>query len=236
MAKSKRRKRTSAVGNPKRTRGTAAASPETVSFSPPLGKTGETTAEAARPTVVLSETAEVKDSPVLPDTTSETPPADSSVVPLDAPDRPEAAAAESEMILELLAFRLADEEYTIDILMIKEIIRSVEITSVPRTRPFIKGIISLRGMIIPVFDLRTRLGLTESLPDRATRIVVVVLEKGLIGLIADQVTEVVKVKSSQIEPPPTTGGGSLSGHLKGMARVNGRLLILLDLEKAITSE
>ena len=149
---------------------------------------------------------------------------------------PEGASPEADEVLELLAFRLADEEYAVDILMIKEIIRPMEITRVPRRAAFIRGIISLRGTVIPIFDLRTRLGLTESVSNRSTRILVVGLEKGLVGVIADSVTEVVKVRMQDIEPPPAVGGGSSSGHLKGVTRVNGRLLILLDLEKAITLE
>jgi purine-binding chemotaxis protein CheW len=149
---------------------------------------------------------------------------------------PGGAAPEAEEVQELLAFRLADEEYAVDILMIKEIIRLMEVTRVPRRQAFIKGVISLRGTIIPVFDLRTRLGLAESPPDRSTRILVVGLDKGLIGVIADSVTEVIKVKSSDVDPPPAVGGGSSSGHLKGVTRMNGRLLILLDLEKTVILE
>lgn len=139
-------------------------------------------------------------------------------------------------ILELLAFKLADEEYAVDILKIKEIIRPVEITRVPKRPPFIKGIISLRGTIIPIYDLRTRLGLAESSPSHHTRNLVVELENGMIGLIADSVTEVVKVNTRDIEPPPIIGGGESSGHLKGVTRVNGHLVILLDIEKAIGVE
>jgi purine-binding chemotaxis protein CheW len=139
-------------------------------------------------------------------------------------------------ILELLAFKLADEEYAVDILKIKEIIRPVEITRVPKRPPFIKGIISLRGTIIPIFDLRTRLGLAESSPSSHTRNLVVEVENGMIGLIADSVTEVVKVNTRDIEPPPVIGGAASSGHLKGVTRVNGHLVILLDIEKAIGAE
>ncbi|MBI3597476.1 MAG: purine-binding chemotaxis protein CheW [Nitrospirae bacterium] len=152
----------------------------------------------------------------------------------EATNTPEGATGEKGEVLELLAFQLADEEYALDILMIKEIIRSLEITHVPRRPSAIKGIISLRGTIIPIYDLRTRLGLTESPPARNTRILVVELNKGLIGIIADRVTEVVKVKGRDVEPPPATGDGMLSGHLKGVTRVSGRLIILLDLTKAIT--
>jgi len=146
----------------------------------------------------------------------------------------EGSAVKEGEILELLAFQLADEEYAIDILMIKEIIRSLEITHVPRRPPVIKGIISLRGTIIPIYDLRTRLGLTDSPPTRNTRILVVELNKGQVGIIADRVTEVVKVKGTDVEPPPATGNGMTAGHLKGVTRVNGRLIILLDLTKAIS--
>lgn len=146
----------------------------------------------------------------------------------------EDSTVEEGEILELLAFQLADEEYAIDILRIKEIIRSLEITHVPRRPPVIKGIISLRGTIIPIYDLRTRLGLTESPPTRNARILVVELNKGLIGIIADRVTEVVKVNGKDVEPPPATGDGMAAGHLKGITRVNGRLIILLNLSKAVT--
>jgi len=152
----------------------------------------------------------------------------------DGSDTLEGSTVEEGEILELLAFQLAEEEYAIDILMIKEIIRSLEITHVPRRPPVIKGIISLRGTIIPIYDLRTRLGLTESPPTRNTRILVVDLNKGLIGFIADRVTEVVKAKGKDVEPPPATGDGMAAGHLKGLTRVNGRLIILLNLTKAVT--
>jgi purine-binding chemotaxis protein CheW len=150
---------------------------------------------------------------------------------LDAPGN---ATDKEEEVLELLAFQLADEEYALDILTIKEIIRSLEITHVPRRPSFIKGIISLRGTIIPIYDLRTRFGLKESPPTRNTRTLVVELNKGLIGIIADRVTEVVKVKGRDVEPPPATVDGMTAGHLKGVTMVNGRLIILLDLIKAVT--
>jgi len=142
----------------------------------------------------------------------------------------------SEGVLELLAFRLANEEYAVDLLKIKEIIRFVEITRVPRTPSAIKGIISLRGTIVPAFDLRIRLGLEESPPERKTRIVVVMLEKGLMGLIVDEVTDVIKIKANEIETPPSVVGGSESEHLIGVVRSKGHLLILLDLEKALVLE
>lgn len=144
----------------------------------------------------------------------------------------QAVPTEGEEVLELLTFQLADEEYAIELRMIREIIRPTAMTPVPRTIPFIKGILSLRGTIIPIFDLRTRLGLSESPQSRHTRILVVTLSRGLMGLIADHVTGVAKVKAGDIEPPPSTGGAS-SEHLKGVTHADGRFLILLDLEKTV---
>ncbi|MFQ5950152.1 MAG: chemotaxis protein CheW, partial [Nitrospiria bacterium] len=88
-----------------------------------------------------------------------------------------------EEIIELLAFRLADEAYAVDLEKVKEIIRLAEITHVPRAPAIIKGISSLRGTIMPIFELRTRLGLRESPSDRRTRIIVMMIEKGLLGFI-----------------------------------------------------
>lgn len=200
------------------------------------------TADVVQPNAAVQETSETKSAQssagempmtVFPDSSTK-PPLEADTHATN--DKPEVASPEVEEVLELLAFRLADEEYAVDILMIKEIIRLMEITRVPRRPAFIKGVISLRGTIIPVFDLRTRLGLMESPPDRSTRILVVGLDKGLIGVIADRVSDVVKVKQCDVEPPPAVRGGSSAAHLKGVSRINERLLILLDLEKTVTFE
>lgn len=153
-----------------------------------------------------------------------------------AESTPNGEIPEGDEVQELLAFKLADEEYGVDILLIKEIIRSAEVTGVPRRPAYIKGIISLRGKVIPIFDLRILLGLEESETSRDTRILVMAVEKGMIGVITDGVTGVVKFKSRDVEPPPVVGGGSAGGHLKGVTRVHGRLIILLDIEKAVWSE
>ncbi|HEY4485719.1 MAG TPA: chemotaxis protein CheW [Nitrospiria bacterium] len=137
----------------------------------------------------------------------------------------------AEETIEFLAIHLGDEEYGINLLSIGEIIRPAAITAVPRTPAHIKGIISLRGNVIPIFDLRTRLGLAEGEQSRNTRILIVKLEKGLMGLIADRVTDVIRVGLSRIEPPPGALHGLSPGHLRGVTYVNGRLIILLDLQK-----
>ena len=114
--------------------------------------------------------------------------------------------------------------------MIKEIIRLADITSVPRAPSHVQGIISLRGTILPIFDLRQLLGLPDSKPGKNGRILVVSLEAGPIGIIVDAVTEVVRLKEAELEPPPVTTNLE-TDHIKGLGRYKGRLIILLDLEK-----
>jgi len=138
-----------------------------------------------------------------------------------------------EESLEFLAFKLSDEEYAVELLKITEIIRLPGITPVPRAPKTIRGIISLRGTIVPVFDLRIPLGLKELPSARKTRIVVAMSGNGVVGLWVDEVSEVVKIRVNEIEPPPSVVGGEESEHLTGVARFKGRLLILLDLEKAL---
>ncbi len=138
--------------------------------------------------------------------------------------------------IELLGFYLADEEYTIDIGSIKEIIKPVEITEVPRIATFIKGIISLRGLIIPVFDLREKISLEDRAFTKNSRIIVVSINESIIGLMVDSVTEVIRLKEEEIEPPPTTVSFGDAEYIKGVGRYKGRMVILLDLERVLKLE
>lgn len=146
------------------------------------------------------------------------------------PDLIDDPVASGEM-LQLLAFLLGDEEYGIDIRIVREIIRLTEITQVPRAPSYIQGIISLRGTVLPIFDLRQMLSMPESKPDKKSRILVVSLEAGPVGIIVDAVTDVVELKEPELEPPPTVMTSLEADHIKGMGRYKGRLIILLDLEK-----
>jgi len=133
--------------------------------------------------------------------------------------------------LQLLAFLLGDEEYGIDIRMVKEIIRLTEITSVPRAPSYIQGIISLRGTVLPILDLRQLLSMPDFKPDKKSRILVVSLEASLTGIIVDAVTEVVELKEAELEPLPTVVGNVEADYIKGLGHYKRRLIILLDLEK-----
>lgn len=135
--------------------------------------------------------------------------------------------------VEHLIFSLGMEEYAIELSGIQEIIRLVDVTPVPRSNKNIYGIFSLRGTIIPLYDLRKRLGLGTEIKGRQTRILVVKLERGVIGLIADKVSGVVFIPDNVVGPPPTTGGGVTGEHLKGLATINDHLYILLNIERAV---
>lgn len=146
---------------------------------------------------------------------------------------PGEGAAVTEGMTELLGFMLADEEYALDILEIKEIIRLQTVTAVPRTPDYLKGIITLRGVIVPVFDLRSRLGLEEAGPGPHARIIVVYRGDEFAGLVVDSITQVMRVRVDGIEPPPTTIGTVEAEFIKGVTRHQERLIILLNLTRVL---
>ncbi len=133
-------------------------------------------------------------------------------------------------VLQLVSFQLGPEEYAIDILGVQEIIRMVEITHVPNAPHYVEGVVNLRGKVIPIINLRTRLGLCSAEPTKDTRIVVVEVGHLILGFIVDSVEEVLRLPEEFIEPSPPTGRGGSEEFHKGVGRVEGRLLILLNLE------
>ena len=131
---------------------------------------------------------------------------------------------------ELLAFSLVGEEYAIDILEIQEIIKLPEITALPRIKDFILGIVSLRGTIVPIVDLRKLMGLGDTEYTRATRVLVIRSDDEPTGIVVDSVTSVLRIERDAIEPKPRTMQRGSSEFFKGVGRVDDRLLILLDAE------
>ncbi|HML78919.1 chemotaxis protein CheW [Geobacter sulfurreducens] len=144
-------------------------------------------------------------------------------------------ARETENYLEVLCFRVADETYGIDIMELKEIIKPRETTDVPHSPPFVAGVLSLRGIIIPVFILRERLGLADAVARGKERIVVVKHGEGLCGLLVDEVTQVVKIPVATIEHPPAVLDGMDREFVNGIGRHDGGIIILLQLEKVLDS-
>jgi chemotaxis signal transduction protein len=140
--------------------------------------------------------------------------------------------ADEEMI-QLVGFKLGDEEYAIDVLKIQEIIRIVEITTVPRMEPFVLGVMNLRGKVIPVIDLRVRFNLYKSDFDKKTRIIVVKFEKENIGFVVDEVTEVARINKSMVEPTPPLVGSIGQEYILGICKYDDRLIILLDIDRVV---
>ncbi len=135
--------------------------------------------------------------------------------------------------IELLGFMLSNEQYALDILEIKEIVRLHAITPVPRSPPWLKGIVTLRGVIVPIFDLRSRLGLAEIEYGPETRIIVVYRGEEFAGLIVDRITQVMRLPVETIEPPPPTIGEVEAEYLRGVARFRDQLVILLNLPRVV---
>jgi len=145
----------------------------------------------------------------------------------------EAVKEEEEEQLQLLTFRLGAEEYALNIMDIKEIIRVKETTEVPKTPDYILGIFSLRGTIIPVFDVSLRMGLPRGDPGSQNRIIVVKSKDHFFGLYVDSVVQVMDIPLSKIEPPPEILGGVEGEFLRGIGRIDERLIILLNLGKIL---
>lgn len=135
-----------------------------------------------------------------------------------------------------LTFTLGSEEYALDIGYIREIIKPREITDVPRVPDFILGIISLRGLIIPVFDLKRRLKLGTAEINSASRIVVCQHGDRSAGLVVDNLNQVVRLPAQGIEPPPAVLSGLDRDMVEGVGRDRGRMMILLDLENVLNAE
>ena len=139
-----------------------------------------------------------------------------------------------------LTFSLAGEEYGIGILKVKEIIGMMAITTVPRTPVFVKGVINLRGKVIPVVDLRLKFGMEEIACTERTCIIVVEIggQAGpvLIGIVVDSVSEVLNIKAGDIENPPTFGARLDTDYILGMAKMNAGVRILLDIGKVLGEE
>jgi purine-binding chemotaxis protein CheW len=139
-----------------------------------------------------------------------------------------------------LTFTLAGEEYGTGILKVKEIIGIMPITTIPRMPAYVKGVINLRGKVIPVIDLRLKFAMEEAEHTERTCIIVVEITGGtgrlLIGIIVDSVSEVLNVKGVDIEDTPSFGAKLDTEYILGMAKTGGRVKILLDIDRVLSSE
>jgi len=139
-------------------------------------------------------------------------------------------------LLQLVTFGIGEEEFGIDILKVQEIIRTMAITKVPNSPPYVEGVINLRGKVIPVIDLRYRFNMEYRNHDNHTRIIVLQIHGMIVGFVVDEVSEVLRIQSNTVEPPPPVVSGIESEYIKGVGKLDDRLLILLDLDKLIPIE
>ncbi len=149
-------------------------------------------------------------------------------------DKENKTAGNSSELLQLVSFKIGNEEFGVDILNVQEINKMIQVTKLPNSPDFVEGVINLRGRVIPVIDLRLRLGLPRREHDKDTRIIVVEIERRTIGFIVDAVSEVLRIPASVTEAPPELVSGINSEFIKSVGKLEDRLLILIDLNKILT--
>jgi purine-binding chemotaxis protein CheW len=137
---------------------------------------------------------------------------------------------------QFLTFRLADEDYGVEILRVQEIKGYSRVTPLPNTPPEIKGVMNLRGTVVPILDLRIRFGLPENEYTRFTVIIVVTVGVKVVGLIVDAVSDVLNVGASELVPTPDLGSGVDTSFMTGMARTGERLVTLLNIDRLVGQE
>jgi purine-binding chemotaxis protein CheW len=167
-----------------------------------------------------------------------------------APTHPDGTAAPSDStavwpagrigsgggLQQIVSFRLADEEYGVDIMRAQEIIMMGQITRLPEVPDYVCGLINLRGHVIPIVDLRKRFHLPVKENDDSTRIVVVNLQKRTLGMVVDAVTEVLRISVEEIEPPPSSVSGIDHDYIRGIVKRKDKLVILLDIEAILSTD
>ncbi len=142
---------------------------------------------------------------------------------------------ESSDLLQLVSFMIGSEEFGVNILYVQEINRMLQITKVPNAPYFVDGVVNLRGRVIPVIDLRTKLGIERKEHDKNTRIVVVEVDGKTAGFIVDAVKEVLRIPEGITEPPPEIVSGMNSEFIMAVAKLEDRLITLIDLEKVLSN-
>ena len=139
-----------------------------------------------------------------------------------------------EKELQVACFKVGEEEYGIDIMRIKEIIRPLRITFIPKSPPFIEGAINLREMIIPVIDMRKRFNLPPKDELKKSRFIIALIENRIIGLIVDDVLRIIKINPEELLPPPPVFKGMESKFIYGLYKYKDTLVTLIDLDKLLT--
>lgn len=137
---------------------------------------------------------------------------------------------------QLVVFRLHEEEFGVEITKVREIIKPRHITRLPHVDDYIEGVTNLRGEVIPVICLRKRFGITAQENTQDTRIIILEVNENPVGFIVDAVTETLRLPETSIEPPPSSVAGLKSDYLAGVGKLDDRLLILLEIDKILSTE
>ena len=140
-----------------------------------------------------------------------------------------------EKTLQVVVFALGDIEFGVDILRVREVERMLPITRVPHVASYVEGVVNLRGRLVPVVDLRTRLGLPPKAPTKAARIIVAQLGERHIGMIVDQVREVARIPVDQIDDNEGVLAGLAAEYVGGLARMDNRVIILLAVQNILSA-
>ncbi|MFJ7469036.1 chemotaxis protein CheW [Peribacillus frigoritolerans] len=138
--------------------------------------------------------------------------------------------------MKVIVFQIKDKEYAIPVDKVSGIEKLLHITRVPKALKFVKGVINLRGVITPIIDLRVRFDFEEVEYDESTRIIIVLLDDMEVGLIVDSANDVLDIPVESIEPQPEVVGHLASEYISGVAKIDKRLLVLINLEKALSLE
>ena len=140
-------------------------------------------------------------------------------------------------LIQLVSFNLDQEEYGVEVLKVREIIRMNNITHMPNTPHYVEGIINLRGKVIPIVSMRKKFGLMEAENNSHTRIMIMDIAGELMGFIVDAVSEVIRISGTEIQPSPSVAGGGIDQDcIAGVINLSERLLVLLDLDRMFSQE
>ena len=142
----------------------------------------------------------------------------------------------TDEVLQWVTFQLEEETYGINVMQVREVLRYTEIAPVPGAPDYVLGIINLRGNVVTVIDTRSRFGLMEGEVTDNTRIIVIESERQVIGILVDSVAEVVYLRSSEIDTTPSVGTDESAKFIQGVSNRDGKLLILVDLNKLLTDD
>jgi purine-binding chemotaxis protein CheW len=148
----------------------------------------------------------------------------------------DARAAAREQTLQMINFTVRGDEYAVEIQKVREVINFRELTQLPKAPSFVKGIINLRGEVIPVIDLREKFGLTHEAYSPLTSVVIVEIGRKAVGVVVDSVRHVIRVAPGELAPSPPFVGGLSGRFVSGVAKLGERLIVVLDMDRILTAD